>query len=91
MNTNKRKYSVTVIPDEEREPFSPSSCNCKECTMMHIAQIEWDTFKPETILQRRMMTVIAKIERDIKAEKKSQLRTISKKLGYRKHNKRHKS
>lgn len=68
---SKRKYSVTVIPDEEGENFIPSSCKCKECKLMHSAQIEWDTFKPETILQKRMKAVVSKIEKDIKARKKA--------------------
>jgi hypothetical protein len=76
----KRKYTVTVIPDEEGEPFSPSSCKCKECMSMHIAQLEWDTFKPETHLQRKMMAIVAKLENDIKAGKKSNIRTIPKKM-----------
>lgn len=89
MDTTKRKYSVTVIPDEEEETFSTSSCNCKECTLVHIAQIEWDTFKPKTKLQRRMITVVAKIERDIQARKKNNLKTVPKNLVSRKYKKRY--
>ena len=58
----KRKYSVTVIPDNEVEEFSTSSCSCRECTLMHMAQVEWDSFIPKTNLQRRMKKVIANIE-----------------------------
>ncbi len=91
MGTNKRKYTATVIPDEEGEPFTTSSCECKECTLMHIAQLEWDTFKPETKLQQRMMAVVAKLEKDIKADKKSNPLAIPKKLVLRKRTKRRKS
>jgi len=80
MTTNKHKYTVTVIPDEEVEAFSPSSCTCKTCILMHVAQLEWDTFKPETRLQFRMKEVISKIEGDIAAGKKSNLRSIPKRL-----------
>jgi len=62
----KRKYSVTVIPDNEAEQFSTSSCNCRECTLMHIAQLEWDSFIPETKLQHHMKKVIADIELNTK-------------------------
>ena len=57
----KRKYSVTVIPDKEGEPFTPSSCTCKVCVSMNDAQLEWDTFIPETNLQRRMKKVVSKM------------------------------
>lgn len=62
----KRKYLVTVIPDNEAEQFSTSSCNCRECTLMHITQMEWDSFIPETKLQHRMKKVITDIELNIK-------------------------
>ena len=61
--SSKRKYSVTVTPDQKGEKFSPSFCNCNACQAMHIAQIEWDTFIPDTGLQKRMKVVIEKLEK----------------------------
>lgn len=70
----KRKYSVTVIPDNEVEEFSTSSCSCRECTLMHMAQVEWDSFIPQTNLQRRMKKVIANIELKNKSKQKNESR-----------------
>lgn len=66
---NKRKYTVKVIPDEEGEAFSRSSCTCETCISMHISQLEWDTFKPKTHLQQQMKSIVSKIENDIKSKK----------------------
>ena len=66
--SNKQKYSFTVIPDEEGESFTPSSCDCKACTTMHATQLEWDTFTPRTHLQRGMKEVIARIAARIESE-----------------------
>ena len=65
MNTRRRQYSVTVVPDHEAEPFTRSECTCPDCTATHIAQGEWDTFVPSTRLQARMLDVVQKIERRI--------------------------
>ena len=61
-------YSVTLVPDEEGEQFSPSSCDCTNCKNMHFAQNEWDTFIPSTRLQLRMKEVVAQIESNIAKE-----------------------
>lgn len=84
MDNKKRKYTVTVIPDDEGELFSMSSCECSECKSMHSSQLEWLTFKPETQLQKQMISVIAKIEKDIKNGFTSNIRKIPKKLINRK-------
>jgi len=64
MSTTKRKYSVTVTPDKDGEKFSPSYCDCNVCQNIHKAQLEWDTFIPNTGLQYRMKQVVKKIEND---------------------------
>lgn len=61
----KKNYSVTLVPDREVEEFCTSSCNCEICRNIHIAQIEWDSFKPKTRLQHRMKDVVARIENNI--------------------------
>lgn len=68
--STKQKYSFTVIPDEESEMFTPSSCNCEACAAMHKSQLEWDTFTPRTHLQRGMKEVIARLEARIKNTRK---------------------
>ena len=57
-----KEYSVTVTPDSEGEQFTASTCHCRACTLMHLAQMEWDTFTPRTHLQRGMKEVVARIE-----------------------------
>ena len=77
----KRTYSITVISDEEGEVFSPSSCTCMECVSIHTAQMEWDTFTPETQLQKRMKMTIANIETKAgKSGEKSNIKKIPKRL-----------
>lgn len=63
------KYSVTIVPDHEGEPFSESVCRCEICLSMHLANIEWDNFAPQTALQRNMKKVVSKIESDIRKRK----------------------
>jgi hypothetical protein len=78
--STKRKYSVVTIPDKKAETFSPSSCSCQKCKLMHISQLEWNSFIPETNLQKQMMTVIETIESRIKNNKKTNLNDIPKRL-----------
>ena len=60
--STKRKYSVTVLPDNDGEKFSRSSCNCHFCLKMHASDVEWDTFKPNTRLQYRMKEIVSKLQ-----------------------------
>ena len=46
----------------EGEAFTKSDCACEFCIGTHLANREWETFAPETALQRRMMDVVKKIE-----------------------------
>lgn len=87
----KRKYSVSVIPDDDVETFSKSLCSCKNCTLMHISQTEWDTFTPETKLQKRMKATIDSIENKIQNGWKSNITEIPKRLKNNKRNKHSKS
>ena len=57
-----KQYSLTIIPDEESEPFSVSICQCKVCKEINAANQEWDSFTPKNRLQTRMMDVISRIE-----------------------------
>lgn len=67
--STKHKYSVSVIPDKEGEKFTSSSCKCKDCMLMHTSQLEWETFIPKTQLQKRMYSIISKIEKREKENK----------------------
>lgn len=52
-----------IITNDNTESFTDSSCdNCDFCKKMHISVKEWDTFTPETNLQKNMINVIKKIE-----------------------------
>ena len=42
-----KQYSLTIIPDEESEPFSVSICQCKVCKEINAANQEWDSFTPK--------------------------------------------
>lgn len=64
--STKRMYSVTVTPDNEEKEFSLSMCTCRHCQLMNMAQLEWDTFTPNTNLQKNMKKVISNIENKIK-------------------------
>jgi hypothetical protein len=56
------EYTFSVFDDKDSEKFSKSECKCEECLMMHLAQKDWDKFKPKTHLQKRMMKAIKNIE-----------------------------
>ena len=71
-------YSVIVIPDNEDKSFSPSICTCKQCQLMHMAQLEWDTFTPNTNLQKNMKKVISNIEKTIKKKSSNTITTLPK-------------
>ena len=59
-----------VINYENTENFQRSNCKCKFCEGMHNSISDWETFIPETILQKNMKRVVAKIERREKKNKK---------------------
>ena len=69
-------------------PFAKSVCKCEFCSSMHLAQQEWDTFVPETTLQKNMIQVVAKIEesdvRDTEEKKRSRTRLRATRLRARK-------
>ena len=63
-----KEYSVTVTPDSEKEQFTVSTCDCRACRLMHMAQTEWDTFTPRTVisaLRGSGGTVLIQIDRPI--------------------------
>lgn len=72
--SEKRKYSLTVLPDDT-EKFTTSNCNCDVCKSMAAAQVEWDSFETKTNLQKRMKKSIAKIERQIRKNNKNNKNT----------------
>jgi hypothetical protein len=54
-----------IIVHDEQETFTRSNCDCNFCASMHNSIQEWDTFVPETNLQRRMKETVARIENRI--------------------------
>jgi len=72
----KSEYTVTTVPDNEGEPFEPSSCSCDACHEMHRSNREWETFVPQTALQRRMKAIVLKIEKGIKKRERPQKQKI---------------
>ena len=52
-----------IIIENDDEKFSKTTCSCSFCTSTHVASAEWNTFVPETILQKNMMETISKIEK----------------------------
>ena len=63
-------HSLSIIPDDESEEFTTSTCNCSQCQQTHLAQSDWDTFTAKTNLQRGMKDVIARIEKREKDREK---------------------
>jgi|TARA_B110000259_G_C14034389_1_gene408500 hypothetical protein len=61
---SEKKYTFSVSDDNNGENFSKSKCKCNECIMMHISQKEWKKFKPKNNLQRRMLNIVKKIEKN---------------------------
>lgn len=59
---------VIVVKNEE-ETFTRSPCDCTFCKQMHHSVKEWDTFVPETILQKNMKRVVERIEARIQSRK----------------------
>jgi len=53
---------MDLLQENEKELFSKSDCNCLKCQQMHISVLEWETFTPQTALQKRMLRVVKKIE-----------------------------
>jgi hypothetical protein len=65
----RNKRNVLIIPDNESEQFTQSSCECTECKSIHFSIEEWDTFESSTAVQRGMKRIVSKIEKDIKERK----------------------
>lgn len=51
-----------IVVHNESEVFTKSNCDCHFCLQMHASVAEWDTFVPETNLQKRMIETVSKIE-----------------------------
>jgi len=62
--SEKRKYSLTVLPDDT-EKFTESQCDCHVCKQMHLAQVEWELFEAKTNLQKRMKKTINRLEKKL--------------------------
>ena len=69
-----------IVPDNDQDEFTPSLCECSECSSMNNAINEWDGFQSNTHLQRRMKSVIARIEKKytVKKPRKSDRDKVSK-------------
>jgi hypothetical protein len=55
-----KKYDLIITKDDEK--FTPSECTCTFCTETSKLNLEWNTLVPTTNLQKRMKTVIERIE-----------------------------
>lgn len=53
---------MDFIQENETEKFTESQCDCLSCLQMKISVSEWDSFNPETALQKRMKDVVKRIE-----------------------------
>ena len=59
-----------IVVDNDHEKFTRSQCNCDFCMETHrIVDGEWPQYQARTKLQRRMLKVIAKIEKREKKDK----------------------
>ncbi len=59
-----------LIITKDKDDFTESECVCKVCQSMNDVDEEWDSFTPQTNLQKRMKDVIARIETREKKKRK---------------------
>lgn len=65
-----QKSPRRVIITEDKDDFTESECECNVCQSMNDVDEEWDSFTPETNLQKRMKDVITRIETREKKKRK---------------------
>tara|TARA_B110000908_G_scaffold168744_1_gene224325 strand:+ start:292 stop:498 length:207 start_codon:yes stop_codon:yes gene_type:complete len=63
------KMARRLIITDDTETFTKSTCDCEFCDKMHSSSKEWATFIPETNIQKNMLAVVAKIEKQQIKEK----------------------
>jgi hypothetical protein len=51
------------LVSKSKEKFTKSSCLCDFCMETHSMVNKWNSFKPKTNLQKRMKSVVSKIEK----------------------------
>ncbi len=54
---------LIIVPDPVECSFTRSECNCPVCLEMNDMEKEWDTYVPTNNLQRRMLSVVKRIEK----------------------------
>jgi len=54
---------LIIVDDNEKDVFTTSKCSCDFCISMDISVRDWGKFVAKSALQRRMLRVVAKIER----------------------------
>jgi hypothetical protein len=62
MGKNK-SYRFVTVPDQDAETFTVSYCTCPTCQATHLANLEWDGFKPKTHLQKSMLGIVKRLEK----------------------------
>lgn len=68
-----------VDDDDIKDTFVPSSCKCDICNNINSAVRNWDTFVPETHVQKRIQNIANRIESEVitKEENKAFSKGIS--------------
>jgi hypothetical protein len=51
------------IIEKDNEKFVKSQCICEFCTSSHNTINVWESYSPQTNLQKRMLKVISRIEK----------------------------
>ena len=69
-SNDSQKSPRRVIITEDKDDFVESECACNVCQSMNDVDEEWDSFTPQTNLQKRMKDVIGKIETREKKKRK---------------------
>ncbi len=54
---------LIIVPDPVESSFTPSECKCPSCVEMNSMEDEWKTYVPTNHLQRRMLSVVKRIEK----------------------------
>ena len=62
MERPRKKRKVEIIPENEKDVFTKSKCDCNFCINTYKEVVNWDNQNFETKLQKNMKNIIQRIE-----------------------------
>ena len=54
--------SKIIIVSDNAETFTKSQCKCEFCFDIHKASMDWESYVPETNIQKNMLAIVKHIE-----------------------------